>query len=206
MVVQKAPWISRQRGFRFFVSRHYATSRRFRHQRAGVSPYCLVRVQVRAGPIPAVSGQFSRAYSAGAAESPAFGRKRRSALPAKIIVTAAPALPLLLPFALLLPFLLAFPLPLLLPRPLLARRDQLPGALLAALLLLRPLLARRDQLLGVLLAALLLRLEALRGRRVRYWSASSPRMRLLMRAFSAAVIASHIPRYLVSSWAGGPNV
>ena len=143
---------------------------------AAVSASWLVRVQGRAGPFTAVSGPFSRADAAGAAESPAFGRKRRSALPAKIIVTVAPALPLLLPFALLLPFLLAFPLPLLLLRPLLARRDQLPGALLATLLRLRPLLARRDQLPGLLatlLRPLLLRL-ALLARRVRYWSASSP--------------------------------
>ena len=168
-----------------------------------------MRVQGRAGPFTAVSGRFSRADSAGAAESPAFGRKRRSALQIKIIVTAAPALPLLLPFARPLPFLLALPLPLLLPRPLLACRDQLPSALLAALLLLRPLLACRDQLPGVLLATLLLPLLlrlALLTRRVRYGSAASPRIRLLMRAFSSAVIASHIPRYLVSSWAGGPNV
>ena len=84
---------------------------------------------------------------------------------------------------------------------------------MAALLCLRPLLARLDQLLGVLVATLLLPLLlplllrfALLARRVRYGSAASPRIRLLMRSFSSAVIASHIPRYLVSSWAGGPNV
>ena len=81
--------------------------------------------------------------------------------------------------------------------PLLTRRDQLPGSLLAVLLRLRPLLARRDQLPGVLLAALLrplLLCLALLGRCVRYWSVSSPRIRLLIRSFSSAVIASHIPR------------
>ena len=85
----------------------------------------------------------------------------------------------------------------LLPRPLLARLNQLPSALVAALLLARPLLARRDQLLGARLAALLHPLLlrcALLARRVRYGSAASPRSRLLIRAFSSAVIASHIPR------------
>ena len=166
-----------------------------------------MRVQVKAEAITARTGDSRRPVFAGAAEIPAFGRKPRSALPALIPVPLAR--PLLLPFALPLPFLLAFALPLLLPRPLLARLDQLPSALVAALLRLRPLLARLDQLLGARLAALLLPLLlrlALLTRRVRYGSASSPRSRLLMRAFSSNVIASHIPRYLVSSWAGGPNV
>lgn len=42
--------------FAFLFPGHYAASRGFRHQRAGVSPYSLVRVSVRAGPITAVSG------------------------------------------------------------------------------------------------------------------------------------------------------
>ena len=194
-MVQKAPWISCQWGFRLFVPRYYATSRRFRHQRAGVNPYCLVRVQGRARPSTAVLGHPGRSDSASAAEIPAFGRKRRSALPT--LIAPPLARPFLLPFALPLPFLLAVPRPLLLPRPLLARLNQLPSALVAALLRLRPLLARRDQLLGALVAALLLPLLlrfALLARRVRYSVASSPRIRLLTRAFSASVIASHIPR------------
>ena len=118
-----------------------------------------------------------------------------SPLSVEIITLPRPPLrPLSLPLKLLLPR----PLPLLLLDALLSRRDQLPGSLLAALLRLRPLLGRRDQLPGVLLAALLPRplllRHALLGRRVCYWSASSPRIRLLTRAFSAAVIASHIPR------------
>ena len=83
------------------------------------------------------------------------------------------------------------------------------GALLAALLRLRPLLARRDQLPGVLLTTLLrllLLCLALLTRRVRYLAVASPRIRWLIRAFSSAVIASHIPRYVRSSSAGGPNV
>ena len=154
-----------------------------------------MRVQVKAEAITARTGDSRRPVFAGAAESPAFGRKRRSALPT--LIAPPLARPFLLPFALPLPFLLAFPRPLLLPRPLLARLNQLPSALVAALLRLRPLLARRDQLLGALVAALLLPLLlrfALLARRVRYSVASSPRIRLLTRAFSASVIASHIPR------------
>lgn len=52
----ESPWIDPPRGFRLFVPRHYATSRRFRHQSASVNPCCLVRVQVRARSITAVSG------------------------------------------------------------------------------------------------------------------------------------------------------
>ena len=51
-------------------SRHSATSRRFRHQRAGVNACSLVRVQVRAAPITAVYGRVWRS---------AFRRSARAA-------------------------------------------------------------------------------------------------------------------------------
>lgn len=72
-VVQKAPRVGCQWGFRSFVPRHYATSRHFRHQRAAANPYCLARVQGRAGPFTAISGPGRRSNSAGAADLPRCG-------------------------------------------------------------------------------------------------------------------------------------